>query len=352
MTITPFRFWLIIALAFIGFLWVFHSVLWMFFIGLILAYVLNPMVDKLQERQVPRLLATNLVMLGFIGFVIIVGALFIPVFINQMTDFLAHIPNYSQKLIEHLRPYIEKEDISSTLEGYIQKYMGTALTNLAGVTKNIMQTLLFSSLSLIHTVTSIVIILVVAFYLLLDWHLLIDKIDSWLPRKNLETIRFLFKRMDDLQSAFMRGQLLVCMCMMAYYITMFEIIRLDYALTLGMATGILTFIPYVGASIGFVITMMVALAQYLPEGMPLIWVACIFAVGQTLEGYVFVPKLVGKSVDMHPVWIMFALMAFGSVFGISGMLIAVPVTAAIGVLAKFMLEHYILSCYYRGNTNS
>ena len=353
MTLTPARkFWLLVASVLIGFFWIFHSVLTPFLLGLVIAYLLNPSVDKLQNMGLNRLLSTNIAMFGFLGAIGLFGLLFVPIIIHQITDLIVQTPIYTQRLVDYANTHFSGRwnDISPDIKEYAQKYFGTALGSAAGITKNIFSSLLSGSISIVQSITSIVIILVVAFYLLLDWHILIQKVDSWLPRHHRDTIRDLIGQMDSLQSAFIRGQVIVCLFMMIYYVMAFKIMGINYGFVLGMITGILTFIPYVGASIGFVMTISVTAAQYLPEYSPLLIMMAIFGVGQTLEGYVLVPKLVGGSVGMHPVWIMFALMAFGSVFGITGMLIAVPVTAAIGVLTKFMLENYMLSCYYNNDT--
>jgi predicted PurR-regulated permease PerM len=156
--------------------------------------------------------------------------------------------------------------------------------------------------------------------------------------------------MDSLQSGFIRGQVFVCMIQATFYIFVLTLIGIDYAITLGFITGVLTFIPYVGTGIGFLMVVMVSLVQYLPDYYPIILVCVAFAVGQLLEGYVWIPQIVGGSVSLHPLWIMFALLAFGSILGLSGMLVAVPVTAAIGVLTRFALEKYVQSAYYVGHT--
>jgi predicted PurR-regulated permease PerM len=157
--------------------------------------------------------------------------------------------------------------------------------------------------------------------------------------------------MDTLQSGFIRGQVFVCLIQAIFYISALTIIGVDYAITLGFVTGILTFIPYVGAGIGFLIVILVSSVQYLPDFYPIIWVCAAFVIGQILEGYVWIPQIVGGAVSLHPLWIMFALLAFGSILGLSGMLIAVPVTAAIGVLIRFALEKYIQSAYYTNHTH-
>ncbi len=344
------KFWGIAFLMLVLFLGIFYSSLIPFIIGLVIAYILNPAVDLLENKGVRRIFATNIVLLSFIFLIIIFFLLFVPILSAQLSTFIENLPSYQAKAAIYIDDYLGtswKHDLLSKNIDY-QKYVTQYAQDFLGATGNVLHKLIINVIAIIKNAIFLIIVPVVAFYFLLDWHGLISKVDSWLPRKHALTIRSLILEMDSLQSGFIRGQVIVCFIQASFYITALSIIGIDYSITLGFVTGVLTFIPYVGTGIGFLTVIMVALVQYLPDYSAIIWVCIIFAVGQTLEGYVWIPKIVGGSVSLHPLWIMFSLLAFGSILGLAGMLIAVPVTAAIGVLIRFVLEKYIQSSYYSG----
>ncbi|MEM6603938.1 MAG: AI-2E family transporter [Pseudomonadota bacterium] len=345
------KFWILVLCVALLFLWMFVDAIFPFLIAFIIAYLLTPATDRLEGLGMHRMIATNIAIFGFIAALILFGLLFIPLIIQQISDLITNLPVNLRKLVNFLThqfgdtmetlPFTEKD-----LKKYISTYFNGGLENAAGYTKKAVEQIVSGSMSVVKTVASLIVTLVVAFYLVLDWHKLIKKIESWIPRHHLDTARCLFKEIDYLQSSFIRGQVLVCLIMAWYYIVVFEAIGLDYGFVLGLTTGILTFIPYVGASLGFIMTASIAAAQYLPEYSQLLILGVAFALGQTAEGYFLVPKLVGHAVHLHPAWIMFALLAFGSLFGIAGMLIAVPSITFMGVIVKFALERYMLSEYY------
>jgi predicted PurR-regulated permease PerM len=179
-----------------------------------------------------------------------------------------------------------------------------------------------------------------------DWHAMIDKVDSWLPRRHRPTIRSLGAQIDRAIAGFLRGQASVCFIMSIYYSIALVLVGLNFGFLIGVSTGVLTFIPYVGSLSGFLIGMIVAVVQFYPSWWPIIAVAIVFIIGQFLEGYVLSPKLVGQSVGLHPVWLMFSLFAFGYLLGFVGLLIAIPLAAAIGVLLRFALSRYMASPLY------
>lgn len=345
------KFWTFAFIIFLAFFIIFSNPLLPFIIGLILAYILNPAVNLLENKGLKRIFATNIVLFGFLLLVTVFFLLFVPIISDQISSFINNLPAYQYKAIGYINNFLGTKWQSDLLgqninyEKYFKEYAQDAL----GITGNVINRLFVNAIALFRNLTFLIIIPVVAFYFLMDWHILISKIDSWLPRQYALTIRELISEMDHMQSGFIRGQVIVCIIQAIFYIVTLNLVNLDYATTLGFATGILTFIPYIGAGLGFIVITMVGAVQFLPDYIPLIWVCTIFIIGQTLEGYVWIPKIVGNSVSLHPLWIMFALLAFGSILGLSGMLIAVPVTAAIGVLTRFGLEKYIQSPYYYGH---
>ena len=198
----------------------------------------------------------------------------------------------------------------------------------------------------------IVVVPVVAFYMLLDWDRMISKIDGWLPRDHRPVIRKLADDIDTALAGFVRGQVSVCLILGTFYSVALMAAGLQFGLIVGAIAGLVTFIPYVGALMGGVLAIGLALYQFWGDWLQIGLVAGIFAVGQFLEGNIVTPKLVGKSVGLHPLWLIFALSAFGSLFGFTGMLVAVPVAAAIGVLVRFAIGQYLDSKLYSGHAGT
>jgi len=191
---------------------------------------------------------------------------------------------------------------------------------------------------------------VVAFYLLYDWDRMVAKIDSWLPRDHRETIHTILADIDNAVAGFVRGQGTLCLVLGLFYGVALTIAGLNFGLLIGLFAGFISFIPYVGSITGFLLSVGVAVVQFWPDWTPIAVIAGIFLVGQFLEGNVLQPKLVGEQIGLHPVWVMFALFAFGALFGFTGLLIAVPVSAAIGVVVRFALGRYLESDLYHGHS--
>jgi predicted PurR-regulated permease PerM len=347
-------FWCLALVAFFILFWIFGSALTPFITGFILAYILHPLVDKIEEKfKLSRMLATVIVTLSSLLLLVLFCLLFVPIFVDQITALVNNVPKYLKHFNEFLSNRLG-EDWQQTIDfstENIANHLKGAADSAIGFTGKFVSKLLLTLIGVIKIVTFMIIAPVVAFYMLIDWHQMIAKINSWLPLQYAEKIRTIIYEIDDIQAAFIRGQSLVILVQAAFYIIALSIAGLDYAFVIGLVTGVLTFIPYVGAGLGFVLSFMVAVAQYGFDPVSLGIIATIFAIGQLLEGYVWVPKLVGESVNMHPVWIMFALVAFGNLYGFAGMLIAVPLAAALGVLAKYALLRYTQSTYYRGKKN-
>src|SRR5204862_5459370 len=206
--------------------------------------------------------------------------------------------------------------------------------------------------ALLSIFSLVVVTPVVAFYLLYDWNRMIAAGNNWIPLQNREYVRGLAHEMDEAIAGFVRGQTAVCLILGSYYAVALTLAGLSFGLLIGLASGIITFIPYVGSMTGLVLAVGVAVAQFWPEYTPIMTVLVIFFVGQFLEGYVLAPKLVGESVGLHPVWLMFALFAFGYLLGFVGLLIAVPLAAIVGVLVRFALRRYLESPFYTGEPAS
>jgi len=347
------RFWLIGLAVFIGLVYLLKAVLLPFVAGMAAAYFLDPIVDRLEQAKVGRSPATAMVTLGF--FIIVGGAigLMIPLIETQVVEFAHKVPDYAEVLRGRLRPLVDtllanldREDVAklkSTAEGYA----GTALS--WGV--NALGNVLTGGMAVLSVVSLLLITPVVTFYLLRDWDKMIQKVDGWLPLDNAETIRTQLREVDSTLAGFVRGQALVCTVLAVFYGVGFSLAGLDLGLVVGLLTGIATVIPYLGGIMGMVVSIALALAQF-SDWMPIILVAGVSLTGQVIEGYVLTPNLVGDRIRLHPVWIPFALLAGGALFGFLGVLLAVPVAAVIGVLVRFSMERYLASPLYRGTPPS
>jgi predicted PurR-regulated permease PerM len=218
--------------------------------------------------------------------------------------------------------------------GTMVSFITTATTRLIG-----------GGFALFNVLTLLVVTPVVAFYMLRDWPAVIARLDSWLPRRYVEVLRAQAREVDRILAAWVRGQALCCILLALFYAVSLSLVGLDLGLIVGLAAGLLSFIPYVGTITGGASALALAAAQFQSwEGVLL--VAGVFLLGQTLEGYVIYPRFLGDRVELHAVWVIFALFAGGAAFGFLGVLLAVPVTAAIGVLARFWLRRYLTSSLY------
>jgi predicted PurR-regulated permease PerM len=342
-------FWLGALLVFIFFVWLLKDILLPFIAGTVLAYLLNPLTDRMERSGMGRGLATFLSVFFFILFFVIVGIILVPVLGTQLVSFIQKLPGYITRLQELVVTAENKEWLQHTIGMSIpdiQKSLGDLVGESARWLVSFVQSLWSGGRALISIFSLLVITPVVAFYVLFDWHAMIDKVDSWLPRRHRVTIRALAAQIDRAIAGFLRGQAAVCFIMGIYYAVALALVGLNFGLLIGVSTGVLTFIPYVGSLSGFLIGMTVATVQFFPNWGPIIAVAVVFIIGQFLEGYVLSPKLVGESVGLHPVWLMFALFAFGYLLGFVGLLIAIPLAAAIGVLLRFAISRYMASPLY------
>lgn len=341
-------FWLGTLLVFIFFVWLLKDILLPFIAGTVLAYLLNPLTDRLEKQGISRGIATFITVVVLLLFFVIVGVIFVPVLGTQLVNFIQRLPGYITRLQELINTE-NKEWLQHTIGMSvpdIQKSLGDLVGEGAKWLGSFVQSLWSGGRALVSIFSLVVITPVVAFYVLNDWHAMIDKVDSWLPRRHRTTIRSLGAQIDRAIAGFLRGQASVCFIMGIYYSIALVLVGLNFGFLIGVSTGVLTFIPYVGSLSGFLIGMIVAVVQFYPSWWPIIAVAVVFIIGQFLEGYVLSPKLVGQSVGLHPVWLMFSLFAFGYLLGFVGLLIAIPLAAAIGVLLRFALSRYMASPLY------
>jgi len=343
-------FWIAVLLVFAGLLFLLHHILLPFVVGAALAYLLDPLANRLSKRSMSRLVAALVILAGFV--IVFAGAfvLVAPVLVNQLSAFIDHVPGYVQRLqaviTDPSHPWLKTVIGSSAGAG---DWSASALINksIAYLT-DVLPSLLTKGEALLSLFSLLVITPVVAFYLLCDWNRVIKSFDDLIPLRQRETVRSLVREINRALSGYLHGQLLVCVILGAYYAIGLTLAGLSFGLLIGAVAGFLTFVPYVGSLTALVVSLGVALAQFFPEWTPILIVVGIVVVGQFLEGNVLSPKLVGKSVGLHPVWLIFALLAFGYLFGFVGLLLAVPLAAAAGVLIRFALRRYRASPLYTG----
>ena len=345
-----FGFWIAAFVVFVGFLLVFRQILLPFVAGMALAYALDPVADWFERRGFSRLAATLTILVLFVVVLVVVTVLIAPILANQLAEFIARVPVYVEKL---------QGLFTSFLDSGVSRYFGFDSTTIRGSLSGLMSqgavwlTALLTSLwnggrALLTVLSLFVVTPVVAFYLLYDWDRMVARVDALLPRDYAPEIRRLAGEIDVTIAAFVRGQLLVCVILGAFYATGLVLVGLNFGFLIGLVAGLLSFIPYVGFSVGFIVSIGVALVQFLPGWLSIGATIAVFILGQFLEGYVLQPRLIGERVGLHPVWLLFALFAFGLLFGFVGLMIAIPAAAAVGVLVRDGIRRYLASPIYRG----
>jgi predicted PurR-regulated permease PerM len=341
-------FWVAALAIFVFLLWLLHEILLPFVAGMALAYLLDPVARRLQRAGVNRLIATLWIVGLFVIALLLLFILFVPILGGQLTAFIENLPGY----IERLQALVTDPSRSWLRqvvgEGFRDADVSDLVKQGAAWIATFMRSLWSGGQALVSIFSLLIVTPVVAFYLLYDWDRMIATVDGWVPRQNRDTVRALAREMNAAIAGFVRGQTAVCLILGSFYAVALSLTGLSFGLLIGLVSGLLTFIPYVGSMTGLVVSVGVAVAQFWPAWTPILTVAGIFFAGQILEGYVLAPKLVGESVGLHPVWLMFALFAFAYLFGFVGMLLAVPLAAAFGVLLRFALRQYRASVLYTG----
>lgn len=340
-----FRYWGIAFAVFLVVLWFLGNVLLPFIVGGAIAYFLDPLADRLERLGLSRTAATTIISLVALFGVILLVLAVIPTLVNQLTALVNAAPDIAKRMQGFLlERFPSLADSTSTIRQTLAE-IGTAIQARGG---QVVQGLISSALGVISVVVFIVVVPVVSFYLLLDWDRMLARIDAMLPLDHAPTVRRLAREIDAVLAGFVRGQVSVCAALGTFYAVALMIAGLQFGLIVGVIAGAITFIPYVGSLVGGALAVGLALFQFWGDWVQIGIIAAIFGVGQFVEGNILTPRLVGKSVGLHPVWLLFALSAFGTVFGFVGMLIAVPVAAAIGVLTRFGVTQYHGSLLYQG----
>ena len=311
--------------------------------------ILTPLTDRLERLGVNRLVASLLIIVVVVLALIYLILLVAPILSGQLLSFIESVPGYVTKLQTLLSdrslPWVQKL-LGAGFSA--DKSIGDLMTQGVGWLTTFLHSLWSGGRALVSIFSLVVVTPVVAFYLIYDWHHMIRTVDGWVPLHQRDTVRALALEIDAAISGFLRGQTGVCLILGSFYALALTLAGLNFGLLIGLISGLITFIPYVGSMTGLVLSFGVAVAQFWPNYGSILMVLGIFLVGQFVEGNVLSPKLVGESVGLHPVWLIFALLAFGYLFGFVGLLVAVPLAATIGVLTRFALHRYLRSSFYTG----
>jgi len=341
-------FWGIIFALVIVFAWVLKPILLPFVAASVLAYFLDPAVERLSKRKVPRWLGTLLVLLGFVFGVILLVLLVAPLIQSQLLALVHALPGYVETVREKLTSVADvwMQKLSPEEVAQIKEAAGAYAGSAVGWAGTLFRSIVSKGFALFDVATLLVITPIVAFYLLRDWPKVTKNIDDLVPRAQHGLVRRALSDIDRTLSGFLRGQSLVCLSLATIYGVGLSLAGLKYGATIGIIAGVLSFIPYVGS--GFVLVAGLTLAFIQFDDLTQIWyVVAVFLIGQALEGYVLTPKLVGDRVGLHPAWIIFALFAGGALMGFTGILIAVPVAAVLGVLIRIAIGSYKESPLYK-----
>lgn len=344
-------FWLVVAIILAAMLSLLAPVLLPFVIGLTLAYFFNPLVDGLSAMRVPRWLSAILILAlattGIAALMIFVA----PIVAEQAQSLVQAMPAQ----IDRLRTVADQAAQSQFGDRYPQVQAAVARA-LAGVNDTLpalaagfAQSVWDQGTAAFSFLTLMLVTPLVFFYALLDWPKLVAKVDSWLPRDSAARIRLLALEINDRVSAFIRGQGLVCIILAIFYAAALSFIGLRYGLLVGLLTGLLSFIPFAGWALGMIVATALAIIQFWPDVSNVLIVPGVFLAGQALDAGILSPQIVGSKIGLHPVWLIFALLTFSYLFGFLGLLVAVPVAAAIGVLVRAALQSYLASSFYYGD---
>ena len=343
-------FWICGFALFAFLLYLFNGVLAPFVAGLVVAYFFDPFADRLEEAGMSRGLSAGVVIITFLGLAVSIIILLFPLLQGQIFGLFSRVPDLVEYLFEQTQfalTFLNEHFTSGEIDNLqgATSYAGNVLGWLGGFLQDVWS----GGLAFFNVLSLLVITPLVACYLLRDWDKIVARFDELLPRSSAETFREQLRAIDDTIAAFVRGQASVCLVLGIFYSAALTLVGLEFGLLVGLFSGLLAFIPYVGAAIGLIVGAGLALSQF-SDWLPIIIVVIIFLVGQTTESYILTPRLVGERVGLHPIWIIFSLLAGGSVFGFTGVLLAVPVTAVIGVLVRFATGRYLESSLYSGKS--
>lgn len=341
--------WLALAAAVIVAVYLLAPVLTPFLLAAILAYVWQPVVLWLCRHRVPRTLAVALVMLLELLLLALAVLTVLPLFVKEISLLVRELPAFLDRANAVIAPWAKQHaGITLSLDSAsLREWLASSLQGTDGLGMKVLTSLRIGGLGLLGVFATAVLVPVVQFYLMRDWEPMIARIDGLIPRGWHGRVTALVSEADHALAQYLHGQILVILVMSAFYTAGLWLTGLEFFLPIGIITGVLVFVPYVGAAVGFVLATLAAVMQF-PDWTGLAWVWLVFGLGQALEGNFITPKLVGERIGLHPVAVIFALLAFGQVFGFLGLLLALPASAVLLVALRQLRERYLASRFYSG----
>ncbi|HEX4766401.1 MAG TPA: AI-2E family transporter [Lichenihabitans sp.] len=354
--------WAVVLCVFVYILYALSGVLLPFVAGMTIGYLLDPLANRLERWGLSRLGATALILGLFVILLLVLLVLFVPILAHQFTAFLLNLPVIAARLqalvVEEIVKLADRYG-GETLKafgltaGLTQAEVQNSVNSFVGQWSNYLVAFLnqlwSGSRALFGVFSLLIVTPVVAFYILLDWKRMVAAIDGWIPLPHRESVRSIARDIDAALAGFVRGQSLVSLVLGLWYSIGLTLVGLNFGFLIGISGGVLSFVPYIGSLIVLLLATAVAVVQGWPDWTLIAETLAVVVAGQFLEGNVLSPSLVGASIGLHPVWLMFALVAFSTIFGFTGLLVAVPLSAAAGVLSRFALRKYLLSSLYTGD---
>ncbi len=345
-----FLYWAAGAIVVVALVALLKGILLPFVAGIAVAYFLDPAVDRVESTGLPRWLATSLITLVFFAIVVVLAVLLVPMIQSQVLSLIQNLPGYVEKAQSVIVPLLERTMSLISADGGQQPGEAAALLgeNVSQVLGNLAKRLVSSGLALFNLISLVFITPIVTFYLLRDWDKIVEAVDNLLPRAHVGTIHEQVGLVDAALAGFLRGQALVCLILAVLYGIALSLVGLEFGLVIGIFTGFIAFVPYVGFFLGFAVALVFAALQFGGDFGSIGIVIGIYVVLQLVETMALTPRLVGERVGLHPVWVIFALLAAGAMFGFVGVLIAVPAAAIVGVLIRFLVGRYSESDLFLG----
>lgn len=331
----------IVLILFCGFLYVFSPILMPFLISLIFAYALHPLTTRLQKIGLSRTVATSLMVIAVLGLIVTIVLVAFPFLRDELRKLSSSLPATIAYLSEQYLPTIKTfvSQFSSEFSGQLETKLTDHASKILNWVLKALASLFTNTLAFANVVSLILLSPLLIFYLLRDWPKMISYLETLVPPHMKHSTTSVFSDMNTTLSGFFRGQALVCFLMGIYYTIGLKLLGVNYAFTIGIVSGVLTFIPYVGFFSGLVAAVGVALAQF--EGFKeVLLVILVYGIGNILEGFVLVPKCVGDKLGLHPLWVIFALLGGGLIFGFLGLLLAVPLAGILAVVLRFVMTKY------------
>ena len=338
--------WIIIVfVSLLTIIWCFSRILTPYIFGIILAYLLDPLVDKLESFGLPRTISSIAIMLLSLSIIFVCIFFLTPALIGQIQSLLSSLPDVYNRAL-NIFEYIVPEFFQTGLVS------NDSLVGLKGAlaTNGINIAAKFASYAIValDLLVLFLIVPVITFYLLMDWDKILNNFSNHLPQGSAKEIYDVIQKIDNVLSGFVRGQLLICLTLGLLYSVSLLALGLNYSLLIGLFAGLISFIPFLGASVGAIIALTVAALQFWNTPEMIAYVGVIFIIGQLFESNLLTPKLVGKSVRLHPVMIMLSVSIGGALAGLSGVMLAVPVAAISAVLFREVLRKYLSSSFFQG----